>query len=65
MKGKEHNYLATHPEIFRKYRGEYIAVIGEKVVAHGTELDKVLDKAKKIEKLPLTMKIPREDVLVV
>ncbi|MDI6793287.1 MAG: DUF5678 domain-containing protein [bacterium] len=47
MREYEHNWLANHPEITKEYRGEYVAVIGEKIVAHGTDIDKVIDSAAK------------------
>ncbi|MDI6735537.1 MAG: DUF5678 domain-containing protein [bacterium] len=65
MREIEHNWLAKHPEITQQYRGEYVAVIGEKIVTHGTNLDEVIDKAEKIEELPLVAKIPKDEVLIV
>ena len=65
MREAEFNWVANHPEIFKKYRGEYVAIIGKKVIAHGKHLKQVIKKAEKIEKEPLTAYIPKEDVLVV
>lgn len=41
---EEYSWLIKHPEIEEKYTGEWIAVHGKKVVAHGFELEKVLDQ---------------------
>lgn len=65
MREKEYNYFATHPEIFNKYKGEYIAIIDEKIVEHGRDIKEVSRKAEKIEKDPFIAKIPKEEVLVV
>ncbi|MCH8319325.1 MAG: hypothetical protein IIA88_12695, partial [Bacteroidetes bacterium] len=37
---KEYLWLCDHPEEEAKYRGEWIAVVGEKIVAHGKNLKK-------------------------
>jgi hypothetical protein len=47
------------------YRGEYIAVVNGEVVAHGTFLEQVINKAKVYDPDPLVAKIPSEEVLVV
>ena len=65
MREKEQIWLCTHPEITKKYRGEYVAIIGEKIVAHGRRLAEVLKQAEKIEKKPLISKVPQAEVLVV
>lgn len=65
MREKEQIWLSAHPEINKKYRGEYIAVIGEKIVAHGKKLADVIRQAEKIEKKPLISKVPQAEVLVV
>jgi len=65
MRETEHNWLANHPEITKEYRGEYVAVIGEKIVAHNPDIDRVIDEAEKIEELPLIMRVPKDEVLVV
>ena len=65
MREKEQIWLCAHPEIAKKYPGEYIAVIGEKVVAHGKKLAEVIKMAEKIEKKPLISKVPQSEVLVV
>jgi len=32
---KDFEWLESHPEEKQKYKGEYIAAVGEKIVAHG------------------------------
>jgi len=34
---KEFEWLGKHPDEKIKYKGEYIAVVGEKIVAHGKD----------------------------
>jgi len=65
MREKEQIWLCAHPEIVKKYRGEYIAIIGEKIVAHGKKLADVITQAETIEKRPLISKVPQAEVLVV
>ena len=38
MLPKEYNWFLRNPEIETKYAGEYVAIIGESVVAHGRDL---------------------------
>lgn len=64
MKEIEAQWLASHPEILRKYRGQYIAVSGERVIAHGKHLKTVLHKARKIDPEPLIDKVPVQDTLI-
>ena len=65
MRETEFNWFACNPEIMKQYRGEYVAIIGEKVVAHGEHLKPVLEKAEKVEKNPLVVNLPQEEILVV
>ena len=58
MLPKEYNWLLTRPEIENKYSGEYIAIIGESVVAHGKDFKKVLKEAEKHDKEPYIHKVP-------
>ncbi|MBI2503927.1 MAG: hypothetical protein HYW07_11930 [Candidatus Latescibacteria bacterium] len=64
MKETEALWLASHPEILQKYRGQYIAVSGERVIAHGKHLRAVLQKARKIDPEPLIDKVPAQDTLI-
>lgn len=49
-----------------KYKGNYVALLGKKVVASGKSAKSVWEKAKKLhpEKLPTIAKVPKEEVLV-
>lgn len=46
----EYNWLADHPGVKDNYRGRYVAVVGDEVVASGTDLAQVLAKARPFEK---------------
>jgi len=62
MLEKEFNWLITHPEEEQKYPGEYIAIVGEEVVAHGKNLKLVIEEAERITgKEPLIHKVPLPD----
>lgn len=65
MKGIESFWLSEHPEIQEKYRGEYIAVSGKKVIAHGKHLREVMKRAKKTDPDPLICKVPTQEILIV
>jgi len=58
MISKEHNWLINHPEIDNKYAGEYIAIVGEEIVAHGNNFKNVLTNAEKFGKNPYIHKVP-------
>ncbi|MBM4047746.1 MAG: hypothetical protein FJ279_21790 [Planctomycetes bacterium] len=47
MGTKELKWLAAHPEVQEQYLGEYIAIAGEKLVAHGKDFKKVFDQVQK------------------
>lgn len=64
MKEIEAQWLARHPEILAKYRGQYIAVSGERVIAHGKHLKAVLKRAREIDPEPLIDKVPTQDILI-
>lgn len=53
---KEYNWLLMHPEVENQYAGEYIAIIGESIVAHGKDFQKVLKEAEKYGKEPFIHK---------
>lgn len=61
MKKIESNWLAQHPEIDQQYRGEYIAISGQRVIAHGKNLKEVMSEAQKTDPNPLISKIPSEE----
>jgi len=47
-----------------KYTGQYIAVVGKKIVAHGYDFEKVYEKAKKYGENPLFDKVPDTEIVV-
>lgn len=46
----EYNWLADHPREKDNYRGRYIAIVGDEIVASGTDLAQVLAKARPMQK---------------
>lgn len=46
----EYTWLADHPRDKDNYRGRYIAVVGDEIVASGPDLTQVLAKARPFEK---------------
>ena len=66
MLPKEYNWLLSHPEIETKYAGEYIAIIGESIAAHGKNFKEVVKDAKKNKEAPYIYKVqPLDKALVV
>ena len=61
MKNKEYNWLLSQTNIVAKYRGEYIAIVSNSVVAHGKDLEQVLKIAEKNGKEPYIYKVPSTD----
>ena len=61
MPSREYSWLLSHPEIETEYPGEYIAIVGEEVVAHGKDFKKVLREAEKTGKEPFIHKVPSLD----
>lgn len=61
MLPKEYNWLLENPEIETKYAGEYIAIIGESIVAHGYDFNKVLKEAEEHGGNPYIHKVPSAD----
>ena len=55
---KDFEWLGSHSEEKQKYKGEYIAVVGEKIVAHGVNLSQVMAEAKKYSPKPLIAAVP-------
>ena len=62
MKEIESDWLAQHPEMDQQYRGEYIAISGQCVIAHGKNLKEVMSEARKTDPDPLISKIPSEEL---
>lgn len=46
----EYTWLSTHPRDKDNYRGRYIAVVGDAIVASGSDLAQVIAKARSFEK---------------
>jgi len=59
----EHKWLATHPQEVAKYAGQYIAVVGQKIVAHGYDFEAVFHKAQKFDDDPLFDKVPDTELV--
>ena len=49
-----------------RYRGEYVAIVDERVVTHGDNAKEVWRNAKRQypDKSPALAKIPRDDILI-
>jgi len=63
---KDFQWLCEHSlEIGRKYAGEYIAVVNQKIVAHGKDFHKVMEEATKIDPEPLVDDVPIPGRLIV
>jgi len=66
MSDTEFNWLIAHPEEAQKYAGEYIALVGESIVAHGKDFKAVLAAAEsQTGKEPFLYKVPPADREVV
>ncbi len=61
MLNEEYNWLIEHPEIEEQYAGEYIAIVDDRIVAHGKAFKEVLAEAKKHGEEPLFHKVPVAD----
>ena len=48
-----------------EHKGEYIAIVGERIVAYGKDALRVLTQAKRTSRDPLLVKVPKHDILVV
>ena len=46
----EYTWLAEHPREKDNYRGRYIAIVGDEIVASGTDLAQVLAKARPLQR---------------
>ena len=62
---KEFEWLGKHPDEEEKYKGEYIAVVGEQIVAHGKDPKFVIETARKLSPNPLIAKVPKGEIMVV
>ncbi|RKY64093.1 MAG: hypothetical protein DRQ02_11875 [Candidatus Latescibacterota bacterium] len=61
MSNREFNWSLSHPEIEEKYVGEYIAIVRDRIVAHGKNFKEVLEKAEKVDREPFIYKVPPPD----
>ena len=63
MKSEYEYVMPAHAQL-GKYLGEWIAVVGDEIVAFGDDAKKVYrtSKAKYPDKTPFIMKIPKETV---
>ncbi len=55
------NWIALHSkEIFKKFSGQYIAIVNQKVIASASTSTKAIAIARKVEpnKEPVLMKVP-------
>ena len=57
--------LPKYPEDRMKFRGEYIAYVEDRIVAHSKKLQEVLLKAKKYSDKPIIDKVEKEELLIV
>jgi hypothetical protein len=57
-------WLCKQPELSEKYRGEHIAIVDERVVAHGKDFVEVAKRAEKFDSNPLYAFNPDEDNLI-
>jgi hypothetical protein len=44
----EYEWMARHPKVFEPFAGEYVALYGHRVIAHGKDGAKVIAEADKI-----------------
>lgn len=66
MSNRELNWLLSHPEVEEKYANEYIAIVGDRIVAHGKDFKKVLEEAEKGNRKPFIHKVsPMNKELIV
>ena len=57
--------LPKYPDDRMKFKGEYIAYIGDRIVAHSKKLQEVLLEAKKYSDKPIIDKVEKEELLIV
>jgi hypothetical protein len=66
MSDLEFNWFIAHPEEAEKYPGEYIAIVGESIVAHNKDFKAVLAAAEsQTGQEPFIYKVPAADREVV
>ncbi len=62
---KEFEWLGKHPGEKARYKGEYIAVVGERIVSHGKDPKVVIEEAKKLSPKPLIAKVPKSELMII
>ncbi len=64
MPSKDFNWFVSAD--LSRYKGEYVAIVDEKVVTHGDNARKVWENAKQQhpDKIPALAKIPEDDLLI-
>ncbi len=60
----EMEWLADHSEVWSQYRGQWIAIVGERIVAAGDDVLAVWQEAKKVADDPLFFLVPPEPPLI-
>lgn len=50
--------FGSYPRDEDKFAGEYLAISGGKIIAHGMDPKRVISEGKKISKEPLLTKVP-------
>ena len=60
---QEHNWLALHPKEIEKFRGKWVAVLGEKIIDTGGSYGEVFGRVKKFipQKYPLITYILKKE----
>jgi hypothetical protein len=61
MPNRELDWLVLHPELEENYVGEYIAIVGDRIVAHGKDFKKVLEDGEMADQEPFIHKVPPLD----
>lgn len=64
QRSQEFEFFLKSP--LRRYKGKYIAILGNKVVASGKDAKKVWEEARKKcpGRLPTLAKLPQEETLI-
>ncbi len=60
----EFDFFLTNP--LTQFEGQYVAILGKKVISHGSSAKKVWEQAKKKypKSLPTIAKIPKKEILI-
>ena len=55
---RDHTWLAEHFDEYRRFAGEYIAVVEGAIVAHGPDVKQVYTEGQRYRAQPLIAKVP-------